>query len=181
MIETLAALCAGPWGPLVIFGLRIIDVSLGTVRMLLSVQGRRTATAVLGMVEVTIWVLAVGTAINNLTSPLHLLGYAGGFGAGSAIGLWFEDRLAFGFVTLRIMSPNAGVEAADALRSAGFGVTEFAAHGANGRVEVAISVVRRKRLREAYEILDMWAPEAFVTVEMPRTVRRGFLGQAKRI
>ena len=30
------ALFAGPWGPLLIFALRIVDVSMATVRMLLA-------------------------------------------------------------------------------------------------------------------------------------------------
>lgn len=30
---------AGPWGPLLIFGLRVVDVSMATVRMLMVVRG----------------------------------------------------------------------------------------------------------------------------------------------
>lgn len=38
---------AGPWGPLFIFGLRVVDVSMATVRMLMVVRGARTLAALI--------------------------------------------------------------------------------------------------------------------------------------
>jgi hypothetical protein len=75
MIELLA----GPYGPLVIFSLRFVDVSLGTMRFLLVTRGQRAPAALIGFVESLIWITAAGAAIQNLSSPLHLVGYAGGF------------------------------------------------------------------------------------------------------
>ena len=79
-------LLSGPWGPLLIFLFRIVDVSLGTLRMLLAVRGRRVLPPLIGFVEVSIWVLAAGSVVQNLASPLHVVGYAGGFAAGTAVG-----------------------------------------------------------------------------------------------
>jgi uncharacterized protein YebE (UPF0316 family) len=39
-------LFAGPWGPLIIFGLRLVDVSLATLRMLLSMRNQRVAAPI---------------------------------------------------------------------------------------------------------------------------------------
>jgi uncharacterized protein YebE (UPF0316 family) len=83
MIE---AVFGGPWGPVVIFGLRIIDVSLATTRMLLAVRGRRVLVPLIGFFEVLIWLFAAGTAIRFLDSPLHVLGYAGGSQRGTRSG-----------------------------------------------------------------------------------------------
>jgi hypothetical protein len=63
------ALMASAWGPLVIFCLRIVDVSLSTLRRLLSVRGIRLAAPLIGFFEVSIWITAVATAIRHLDSP----------------------------------------------------------------------------------------------------------------
>src|SRR5690554_4207397 len=120
------ALLASAWGPLVIFCLRIVDVSLATLRMLLAVRGFKYIAPVIGFFEVMIWVLAVGTVIRHLGSPMHLIGYAGGFATGTLVGLMLEERMAFGMATVRVVSRYGGVELAEALRERGFGVTEFA-------------------------------------------------------
>jgi uncharacterized protein YebE (UPF0316 family) len=88
----MAELFAGVWGPVIIFGLRIVDVSLATVRMLLTMRDIRGLVPLIGFVEVTVWVVAVGTAIQNLHSVWHVLGYSGGFAAGTSVGLPPERR-----------------------------------------------------------------------------------------
>jgi uncharacterized protein YebE (UPF0316 family) len=179
-MDMIEALFGGPWGPLVIFLLRIVDVSLATLRMLLSVRGQRVLVPIIGFFEVLIWLFAAGNAIRYLNSPLHVLGYAGGFAAGSAVGLWVEEKLAFGMATVRIISAHGGVELADALREQGYGVTEFAGEGREGKVEVVYTVARRSEIRGIYDVIDLWDPDAFVTVEEPRSIRRGWLLQRRR-
>lgn len=174
------ALFAGPWGPLVIFGLRIIDVSLATLRMLLSMRNARTAAPIIGFFEILIWIVAVGNAIRNLHSAWHVLGYAGGFATGTWVGLWIEGKLAIGLASVRIMSRHGGVELAEALRERGYGVTEFAGHGRDGTVEVVETLVRRRSIGNVLKEVRRWDPDAFVTVEEPRTAQRGWLFSDRR-
>ncbi len=177
MIE---ALFAGPWGPLVIFCARIFDVSLATTRMLMSVRGQRVLVPFVAFFEVLIWLFAAGTAMRFLNSPLHVIGYAGGFAAGNAVGLWVEEKLALGLATVRIISEHGGVEVADALRDQGFGVTEFSGQGRHGSVEVVYTVARRAQLRQIIGTVDEWAPDSFLTVEEPRAIHRGWVFQKRR-
>lgn len=163
-----------------IFGLRIVDVSLATMRMLLAVRGQRLLVPLIGFFEVLIWLFAAGSAIQYLDSPLHVVGYAGGFAAGNVLGLWVEEKLAIGLATVRIISEHGGVEAADALREAGFGVTEFAGQGRRGSVEVVYTVAKRSDTNRILQLADRWAPDSFVTVEEPRAIHRGWLLQKRR-
>ena len=174
------ALLSSAWGPLVIFCLRIVDVSLATLRMLLAVRGIKLVAPLIGFFEVLIWVLAVGAVIQHLDSPLHLVGYAGGFAAGTYIGLMLEERMAFGMATVRVVSRYGGVELAEALRERGFGVTEFAGQGREGKVEVVDAVLRRRDVPQVLREVDFWDPEAFVTVQEPKSIRRGWLLQKRR-
>lgn len=179
-MEALNALFAGPWGPLAIFGLRIIDVSMSTVRIVLAVRGHKKITPVIGFFEVLVWVFAVGNAIRFLDSPLHLLGYAAGFAAGTVLGLVIEEKLAIGYATIRVVSRHGGVELADGLRSLGFGVTEFAGQGRDGPVEVVYTVCRRREIERVMDEVDIWDPQAFITVEQPRDIRWGWMQSTPR-
>lgn len=175
MLESLDILLAGPWGPVVIFCLRIFDVSLQTLRVVLSVRNARLAVPIIGFFEVLIWIFAVGSAIRNLESGWHILGYSAGFACGSAVGLWIEEKLAIGLSSVRIISTHGGVELAEALRARGFGVTEFTGQGRDGRVEIVYTVLRRRQVPELLAEVDRWDAGAFVTVEEPRAIRKGWM------
>ena len=64
---------------------------------------------------VIVWIVAVGSAIRNLESIYHLLGYAGGFATGSVVGLIIEEKLAVGLASIQVISRHGGVELAQAL------------------------------------------------------------------
>jgi uncharacterized protein YebE (UPF0316 family) len=167
------AVLATPLGALVIFGLRIVDVSCDTMRVLFTVRGKRGVAGVLGFFQALIWIFAVGTAIRYLGSWLHILGYAGGYATGTMVGITIERAVAYGLSTVRIISPHGGVEIAEALRERGYGVTEIAGFGREGRVEIINSVVRRAHLPRIMEIVDRYDPQAFVTAEEPKILRGG--------
>ena len=141
---------------------------------------RDLATPIIGFFEVLVWVFAAGSAIRFLDSPLHVIGYAGGFATGNVVGLWVEEKLALGLATVRIISSHGGVELADALREKGFGVTEFSGQGREGPVEVVYTVARRAQVREIFRVVDVWDPDAFVTVEEPRAIHRGWMFDRKK-
>lgn len=174
------ALFASPWGPLLIFLLRIVDVSLATLRMLLAVRGGKYLAPLIGFFEVLVWILAVGTAIRYLDSPLYLIGYASGFACGTIVGIALEEKIAFGMSTVRVVSKVGGVELAEALRERGFGVTEFSGQGREGKVEVVYAVLRRRDLKHVFEEVKVWDPDAFVTVEEPRAIHRGWMFGLRR-
>src|ERR671917_2308903 len=174
MAESLFAL---PWGPLVIFALRIVDVSLDTMRVLSAVRGGRWTAAGLGFFQALIWIVVVGNAIKHLDSVWHIVGYAAGFGAGTLVGISIEHALAYGLATVRVVSRDGGVEIAGALRERGYGVTEIGGQGRDGRVEILNSVVQRQDLADVIRIVDRWDPGAFVTVEEPKFLRGGSVAQ----
>jgi len=167
------ALFASPWGALLIFSLRIIDVSCDTMRVLFTVRGKRAIAGLLGFFQALIWIFAVGTAIKFLNSWMHVLGYAAGYATGTMVGITIEQAVAYGVSTVRIISRAGGVEIAEALRDCGYGVTEFGGYGREGPVEIINSVVHRNDLDEVMRIVDQWDKDAFVTVEDPKILRGG--------
>ncbi|HEU4629699.1 MAG TPA: DUF5698 domain-containing protein [Gemmatimonadaceae bacterium] len=173
MPPEIEAVFASPVGALLIFILRIVDVSCDTMRVLFAVRGKRLVAGVLGFFQALIWIFAVASAIKYLDSWPHILGYAGGYATGTMVGITIERALAYGLTTVRITSRHGGVEIAEALRERGYGVTELAGFGREGRVEIVNSVVQRAHMDEVMEIVDRYDPTAFVTAEEPKIMRGG--------
>jgi uncharacterized protein YebE (UPF0316 family) len=159
---------------LVVFLLRITDMSLDTLRVLFVVRGRKTVAWVLGFFQAAVFVLAITRVLANLGNPLTVLGYAAGFATGNVLGMLVEERLAIGHVQLQIVSRRHGTALARALRQGGFGVTEISARGRDGTVRLLTASVLRKDVAHAKRIVRETDTEAFITSENVTLVRRGF-------
>jgi len=167
------ALFASPWGALLIFCLRIIDVSCDTMRVIFAIRGKRVIAASLGFIQALVWIFAVANAVKHLDSVLHVLGYAGGYAMGTYIGVSLEKMIAYGVATVRIVTKRAGLGIAAALREQGYGVTESHGVGRDGAVDVLNSVVQRRHLDDVLAVITALDEEAFVTVEEPRVLLGG--------
>jgi uncharacterized protein YebE (UPF0316 family) len=164
----------GPWMAVAIFGLRVIDMSLDTLRVLFIIRERRAAAWVAGFVQSSLWVIAITSVLANLDNPLNLLAYAAGFATGSVVGLTIEERLAVGFGHLRVISSHRGAAVAEAVRQAGYAVTELAGRGKDGTVSVLTCSVRRRDLTGVQRTIAQIDPEAFVAVQDVTPLHRGF-------
>ena len=166
-------LLASPYAPLVIFCMRVTDVTLDTMRVLLMVRNAKWQVPLIGFVQVTIWVIAVTAVVQNLHSPLHVIGYSAGFATGNYVGMLMEERLALGLATMNTMVRQNGGRVAIALRELGFAVTEMDGRGKDGPVEVLYSVISRRKVASYIAVVEKEAPGSFLVVEDPRTVRGG--------
>jgi len=159
-------------GALLIFCLRLIDVSLGTVRILMAVRGRRLLAGVLGFFEVSIFLVAISQVLTNIGNWWNVLGYAGGFAVGTIIGMTIENKLAIGLAEVEIVSMGRGTEIAEALRAEGYGATEFLGAGHENIVDLVRTVVRRREVPSITAAASVIDESAFITVhEMQRAYR----------
>ena len=159
---------------LLIFVLRVVDVSLYTLRFMMIVRGRKGLAWVLSFFKAAIYVVAVLAVLTNLDNWLNIVGYAAGFATGNVVGMWLEGKLAIGITHLRVISPRRGTGIVEQLRASGYAVTEIAGQGMDGMVTVLNLGVRR---REAGRVTNMIAEiddQAFITAEPVRLVYRGF-------
>lgn len=155
---------------LIMFG-RIADVSLGTLRTVMVVTGRRAMAFLLGFCEVLIWITVVGQLIANLDHWMYYPAYALGFAMGCFVGMTIERRLALGKQVIQVFSRNAHV-VATSLRAMSFGeniphlaVTEMEARGHKGPVGVLFAEVPRKYAKEVTERIVLVDPEAYYVID----------------
>ena len=102
-------------GALLVFVMRVTDMSLDTLRMLFTVRGRKWIAAGIGVVQATVFIVAVSQVLKGPLTVGNVLGYAFGFGTGVVLGMFVEERLAIGYTMVRIYSPQCGGEIAAAL------------------------------------------------------------------
>lgn len=152
-------------GSLLIFALRIGDVSIASVRIVTLMRGRIWLAALLGFFESLFWVSAAAIVFSNLDHPVRIITFAAGFASGTLIGGFVERWLAMGTALIRVIAPVDSPPVAEAMRAAGFQVTVLNAEGRDGEVRLNFSVMPRRRAKEALALVGEINPDAFVTVE----------------
>ncbi|MEJ2709765.1 MAG: DUF2179 domain-containing protein [Anaerolineales bacterium] len=168
-LSTQAWLAAG-----LIFALRVGDMTLDTLRMLVIMRGRKSIAWILGFFQAAIFILAISSVLADLNNPLNVIGYAAGFATGNVVGMLIEERLAIGHIHMRVVSSRRGSAIAERLREEGYAITEIPGRGKDGTVTVLNASVRRKNVGRVRNIINGVDPEAFITAEDVRPVRRGY-------
>ena len=159
---------------LTIFVLRIVDVSLYTVRIMMVVRGRKALAFLFAFFQALGFVVAMKLVFSDLGNWGKVAGYSAGFATGLIIGMALENRLAVGYTHLRMISANNGPALMDELRQAGFAVTEVPGTGKDGAVSLLNCTIRRRHLPQVTQIIMDVDPEAFITSQAVRSAWRGF-------
>jgi uncharacterized protein YebE (UPF0316 family) len=160
--------------PFLIFLARIVDVSIGTLRIIFVSKGKKYLAPLLGFFEVLVWIIAIGEIMQNLNNISCYIGYALGFAAGNYIGMLIEEKLALGVVGIRIVTKRNADNLIQALIEGGYGITHLDAHGAKEDVSVIYSSIMRQDLNQMVDLIKHHNPKAFYTVEDIKFVKEGF-------
>lgn len=168
-------------GALLIFGLRIGDVSIGTLRSLYVVRGVRRVAVPLAFVESFIWIIAISRIMGEITGGNlpKMLAYSAGFAVGTLLGITIERWIGSGWILVRIITRSDAV--ATALRGRDFGVTEVQGEGRFGEQSILFIVAPRKRGEEMLALVRDADVNAFVTVDAVNTAMGGYLPNAPRL
>lgn len=160
--------------PLIIFALRVMGMSLDTLRVLFIVRGNRPLAWVTGFFQSLIWVIAISSVLTNLTNVWNIVAYAAGFATGNVVGMTIEERLAIGYRTIRVISSTYGAAISASIREAGYPATEVAGRGKDGMVSIIISSLRRRDVEKVRRMVLEIDSHAFITLEDVRPLNRGF-------
>lgn len=165
---------------LFIFVLRVVGVALSTVRVLVMMRGQKVLSMVMGFFEVLVYVVAIGQVVSNLSNVWNILGYCLGFSAGTLIGMWMDERFILAFANVRIVSRYNAQRLGDRIREEGYGATVAWGSGQKGSVGIVTATVRRQEVAAVCRLAEDVDPDAFVTVEEARAVRRGYMHITQR-
>lgn len=153
---------------------RVTDQTVGTIRTVMVVNGRRGAAFGLGFIEVFVWILVVSQIIQRMAQAsgaeyvFYAVAYALGFAAGNWLGIVIEGRLAIGDQVLRIFT-RIGGDMAAILRREGWTVTELTGRGRDGPVSLLFIELPRKRAIEVARRAIGIDPAAYFVIDDVRT------------
>lgn len=164
---------------LLIFLARVADVSLGTLRMLMLVKGRRLPSAVIGFFEVLIYVNALGRVVNQLDRWEFLLVYALGFACGNVLGIYLEERMALGYVGAEVVVTAKSHGLVNLLRENGFGVTVAEGWGKDGPKDILTIITKRKQMPKLTELVNNHDSNTFTIIMDARQTMGGYYQRNK--
>ncbi len=156
--------------PLLIFCARVGDVSINTLRIMFMMNGKKNIAPFLGFFEALIWLLAIGQIFQNIDNPLSYVAYASGFGMGTYVGMYFEEKLALGRVLVRVITPHPLPELIEYMKERDFRFTNVGGEGRFGKVNLLFTVMKRDNLKEFVANVKRIDEKAFYTIESVKRV-----------
>jgi uncharacterized protein YebE (UPF0316 family) len=151
-------------GALLIAIMRICDVSIGTMRTIFVVQGKKYFAGIAGFFEVLIWIFAMRYVMQHLDHIPNMFGYAAGFALGNIIGISIEQKIGLGYIQLNVISRHFTDQIANELRKSRFGVTIVPGEGGAGGVSIIVLIAPRKFQKKIVALIESIDPKSFITV-----------------
>lgn len=152
-------------GALMVFLLRVTDVSIGSMRVIYMVRGQRWIASLLGFLESGIFIIAISQVLRPPLAWPKMVGYACGFAAGTALGVTIERWIAAGYLMIRIISREKYNQLRERLMSSGFGVTAVTGEGREGPRQILFIVAQRRRGDELLRTVKAIDDQAFITID----------------
>lgn len=163
------------WTLLIFFG-RIIDVSLGTIRINFIVRRKKIFAAVIGFLEVTIFVAIIARVIQDIDKNIYsIFAYGAGFAVGTYIGIIISEKLTKDLMSTNIISMTRSNEIINLLRNKDFGVTCYKGVGKDGAIDIINVVCRRTLIGNLTKLVEEIDENAFITSHMLGEQQGGYL------
>lgn len=163
-----------------VFFVRILDVSLGTVRSIVTIKGKIIVASIIGFFEIFVWFVVVKEALNTDNNSIFIaIAYALGFATGTYIG---------GVISNNFIKIKLGVQAIlskkdDALvkmiRKSGYAVSVIDVKGQNifdskYMLFIEIDSDKYNHLTKLIKDLDN---NAFIVVNETKYVHNGYFAK----
>ena len=160
-----------------IFFVRIVDVSLGTFRTILTVKGKYIYSSLVGFVEVLVWFLIVREALNTEESSILIaIAYSLGFATGTFIGGQLSKRFIKTPVSIQIITSGNVEEMLKTLKENKYGCSILNIEGYDTTVEKKMIIVEtiNNRTNALTALINKIDPKAFVVVNETKYIQNGY-------
>jgi uncharacterized protein YebE (UPF0316 family) len=161
---------------ILIFVIKVFEVSLATLRIVLITKSERLKGAIIGFFEVIIWILVVSAVLSNITEdPFKIVVYALGFAVGNYVGSLLENYFAIGDSNVEVITHKIdGKKMAKFLRARGYAVTSVNAYGMNDKREILYLHVPRKKIPETIKTIRSFEEDVVITVSDIKPIYGGY-------
>lgn len=166
--------------PALIFLARVADVTVATVKLMFVVNNARKAAAILGFFEALITIMALSRIMQDASNMLAFVMYAAGFATGTYVGMWIEEKMAYGSVLIRIISKHIPYELLSYLTENQYRYSLLDANDQSGNTQVLFTVCKRSKIGTFLSNLENIAPQALYTIEGVKQVSHDLLPKQQK-
>lgn len=163
-----------------IFIVRIIDVTLGTLRTIITVKDKIFLASVIGFFEVLVWFLIAKEALDTDIDSIFIgVFYALGFATGTYIGGKISRKVIKGNFSVQVITNKASEEWLKDLRNNGFAVSVMDLRerdDANNKYMFFMEI-NSSDFDKLHRIIKKHDKKAFIVVNESKTVVNGYFGQ----
>ncbi len=167
------------WVYVLIFAGKVMEVSMGTLRIVLINRGERLKGSIIAFVEIIFWLVIASSVLEGWKEDVYKgLTYALAYAAGNYAGSWMDEWLAFGLSSLQIVVPTLEEtkKLSIYLQSQGYGVTSIDVKGRNAEDHyMLLMMIKRKNLKAVMTQIQQYCPAAMITVSDVKAVRGGYM------
>lgn len=159
---------------LFILFIQIAYVSIATLRLIIMMKGNRNLASIISFAEVFIYIVGLSTVLAHMDTWYNLVVYCFGFAVGVYTGSLIEEKMAMGYIMVRVITRGEKSDMPQQLRDRGFGVTTWLAEGLSGERLMLDVLTKRSRQRELLQEVQHIDPQAFIVSLEPKMFVGGF-------
>lgn len=161
-----------------IFGARIIDVSMGTIRTVFIVKGKTLISTMIAFFEVLIWFWVAKEALYTEAKSIFIpIAYSAGYAAGNFIGLIISKKFINQYVCVQIITTKESEPLIDAIKKEGYGASVLELKkDKNGQTKDMIYVQTKSNdLEDLKKVVNNFDEKAFVIINETKHVNNGYI------
>lgn len=158
-----------------IFLVRILDVSLGTFRTIITIKGKALYASLIGFIEVFVWFLIVREALNTDVKSIWIaISYSLGFATGTYIGALLSNHFIESTLSIQIITTKYNL--VNIIRENGYGVTVLKVSGKDESEKYMFLVeIKNKSLNHLRSIASSYDKDSFLIVTETKYVQNGYI------
>ncbi len=163
-----------------IFLVRIIDVTLGTLRTIITVKDKVFLASVIGFFEVLVWFLIAKEALDTEIDSIFIgIFYALGFATGTYIGGKISRKVIKGNFLVQVITSKASEKWLQELRENGFAISVMDIRQKDDDPDkyMFFMEINSSDFDKLHKIIKKYDKKAFIVVNESKTVVNGYFGQ----
>lgn len=160
-----------------VFLVRIMDVSMGTIRTIVTIKGNRVIATIIGFFEALIWFIIVKEALTtDIKSIWIALSYSAGFAIGTYVGTILSTNFIKGTISFQVILSNKNDDIINLLRDKGYAVSVIDVKGYKEDKYLLFIEVHNNRDRELTNLIKKYDDKAFIVANETKYVVNGYFG-----
>jgi uncharacterized protein YebE (UPF0316 family) len=168
---------------LLIFAALLVQVLVGTVRLIMMVKGNKILTSIIGFFEgaiaITVTITIVSNVVKSGMNIFMVLFYSLGFAVGLYFGVIISGKISRDMISVTIITRSLDINIEDIIRKHGFGVTCYKGSGKDGDLRILNIICKKSNLEKLKSLINDIDSNAMVTSHTLQGLSGGFIFDIK--